>query len=158
MTARRPYARTGLNALKAQVKLRGLAAVDQRTAPARALIAWRAELVAALGGDEQLSPQRRKLIELTARAALLLDHVDAWLLEQGTLVNKRNRSLLPVLVQRQGLAEHLARLLDRLGLDRVPRKVQTLHEYVDTRYGAPDAAGGLRDGPGGGVDQMDDQR
>jgi hypothetical protein len=55
--------------------LRGLDAIDQRTARARALIAWRAELVAALGGE--LSPQRRRLVEMTTRAALLLDHVDA---------------------------------------------------------------------------------
>jgi hypothetical protein len=34
-------------------------------------------------------------------------------------------------VQRQSLADHLAKLLDRLGLDRVPRRVQTLHDVLD---------------------------
>jgi hypothetical protein len=52
------------------VTLRGLDAIDQRTAPARTLVAWRAELVAALGSDDQLSPQRRRLVEMTTQAAL----------------------------------------------------------------------------------------
>jgi hypothetical protein len=38
--------------------------------------------------------------------------------------------MLPVLVQRQALADHLARLLDRLGLDRVPQPVQSLEEIA----------------------------
>jgi hypothetical protein len=136
MTARRPYARTGLNALKARVTLRGLAAIDQRTASARVLMGWRQELVVALGGEDQLSPQRRKLVEMASRAALLLDHVDAYLFEQRSLVNVRSRTLLPVLVQRQALADHLARLLDKLGLDRVPTKVPALDTYVNEKYGA----------------------
>jgi hypothetical protein len=101
-------------------------------------VAWRAELVAALGGEDQLSPQRRKLVEMTTRAALLLDHVDSWLLQQRSLVNTRSRTLVPVLIQRQSLADHLARLLDKLGLDRVPTKVTTLDSYIETKYGSQD--------------------
>lgn len=130
MTARRAYSRTGLNALKARVKLRGLAAIDMRTVAARSMMAFRSDLVAALGGEDALSPQRRKLVDLAARASLYVNHVDAWCAEQRTLVNARSRSLLPVLMQRQGLADHLARLLDRLGLDRVPRKVATLAQVL----------------------------
>ena len=93
-----------------------------RTVAAREMLAFRDELVAALGGDPELSPQQRKLIDLAARTSLYLDHLDAWLTEQKTLINRRSRSVLPVLLQRQTLAEHLARLLDKLGLDRVPQK------------------------------------
>lgn len=143
VTARRPYARTGLRALKSRVTLRGLDAIDQRTAPARALVAWRAELVAALGGEAQISPQRRKLVEMTTRAALLLDHIDAWLFEQRTLVVRR--ALVPALVQRQALADHLARLLDKLGLDRVPAKLPALDVYVAERYGGNASQDGERD-------------
>jgi len=35
----------------------------------------------------------------------------------------RAKTLLPVLVQRQAIADHLTRLLDKLGLDRVSQKV-----------------------------------
>jgi hypothetical protein len=114
----------------ARVRLRGLTAIDRRTAAARGLLAFRDDLVAALGGDATLSPQRRKLIDLAARAALFLDHVDGWLTGQESLVNKRSRSVIPALVQRQSIADHLARLLDKLGLDRVPKRVQTIDDLV----------------------------
>jgi len=133
MTARRSYSRTGLNALKAQVRLRGFRAIDRRTVAARETLAFRSELLSALGGEADLSPQRRRLVDLAARASLLVDHVDAWLFEQRSLINARARTLLPVLVQRQALADHLARLLDRLGLDRVPQRVPTLTEYLARR-------------------------
>ena len=126
MKPARSYSRHGLNAVKARVKLRGLAAIDMRTVAAREMLAFRGELVAALGGDAELSPQRRKLVDLTTRAALYLDHLDGWLAAQQTLVNRRSRSVLPVLLQRQTLADHLAKLLDRLGLDRVALKHITL--------------------------------
>jgi len=102
----------------ARIKLRGLSAIDRRTAAARATLAFKRELIAALGGEAGLSPQRRKLIDLAARASLLLDHIDAWLFQQRSLVNARAKTLLPVLVQRQAIADHLTRLLDKLGLDR----------------------------------------
>ncbi len=135
MKPARSYSRHGLNAVKAQVKLRGLAAIDMRTVAAREMLAFRDELVAALGGDAELSPQRRKLVDLVARASLYLDHLDAWLAAQQTLINRRSRSVVPVLLQRQTLADHLARLLDKLGLDRVPTKIDALDRYVAEKYG-----------------------
>ena len=44
---------------------------------------------------------------MAARASALLDHVDAWLFQQRSLVNARAKTLLPILVQRQALADHL---------------------------------------------------
>src|SRR5262249_38658808 len=96
----------------------------------------------ALGGEHDLSPQRRRLVDLAARAALLLDHVDAWIFSRETLVNGRTKALLLVVVQRQSIAEHLAKLLDRLGLDRLPAKVPTLEAYVAQRYGQRGGGGG----------------
>jgi hypothetical protein len=115
----------------ARVKLRGFGAIDRRTVAARSMLDFRADLVAALGGEKDLSPQRRRLVDMTMRAALILDHVDAWIAEQRSLVNQRSRTLLPIVTQRTQLADHLARLLDKLGLDRVPQKVPTLAEYVN---------------------------
>ncbi len=59
---------------------------------------------------------------------MLLDRTDAWIVEQGSLVNRKTKALLPVVVQRQSLAEHLAKLLDRLGLDRAAPKTVTLED------------------------------
>jgi hypothetical protein len=106
-----------------KVKLAGFGAIDRRTAAARATLAFKRELIVALGGETHLSPQRRKLVDMVARASLLLDHIDAWLFQQRSLVNARAKTLLPVLVQRQAIADHLTRLLDKLGLDRVSQKV-----------------------------------
>src|SRR5262249_51238175 len=107
MKPRRPYTRHGLTAPMVRIKLAGFSAIDRRTAAARATLAFKHELIAALGGEAGLSPQRRKLIDLAARASLLLDHVDAWLFQQRSLVNARAKTLLPVLVQRQAIADHL---------------------------------------------------
>ena len=78
----RPYSRHGLNALKARVMVRGLQAIDGRSAPARALLAWRKELVGDLGGEEAISAQERAVVGLAVQTKLLLDSIDAWLLAQ----------------------------------------------------------------------------
>lgn len=59
------------------------------------------------------------MIELCVKCKLLLDSIDAWLLTQDSLINKRKKTLLPVVRERQTLADGLARYLTTLGLDRV---------------------------------------
>src|SRR5215475_7885402 len=71
MTPPRPYSRHGLTAPMVRIKLAGFGAIDRRTAAARATLAFKHELIAALGGEADLSPQRRKLIDMAARASLL---------------------------------------------------------------------------------------
>jgi hypothetical protein len=115
MAPERP--RTGLNALKSVVRVRGLHAIDRRTAPARALIAWRKTLVSDLGGEASITAAQRGLIEIAVGTRLLLDHADAFLLAQPRLVNRRGR-LIPLVEQRQRLADTLARVLGQLGLER----------------------------------------
>ena len=138
----RPYSRHGLNALKARVMVRGLQAIDGRSAPARALLAWRKELVGDLGGEEAISAQERAVVGLAVQTKLLLDSIDAWLLAQPTLVNARRRSLLPVVLQRQQLADGLARYMGQLGLKRRARPVPALADYLATRYGRRDDTNG----------------
>ena len=50
--AKRKRTRSGLYALKAKVRVRGLQAIDRRTAAARGLLSWRDELLTALGGQD----------------------------------------------------------------------------------------------------------
>lgn len=124
--APRPYSRHGLTALKARVKVRGLQAIDRRTGAARALLSWRKDLLADLGGEETVSAQQRSLVELVARTKLYVDTLDAWIMEQPGLVNGRRRAVLPVVRERQQLADSMARMLGQLGLERRPRPVDPL--------------------------------
>ncbi len=135
MTPRRPYSQHGLNSLMAQVKLRGLWAIDRRTAPARTLLAWHHELVADLGGETALSAQQRALVETAVRTRLFLEHLDAWLLAQPSLINARRRAVLPVFKERLQLADALGRQLAALGLERHQPKPADLAEYL-AKYGA----------------------
>ena len=99
-----PKTRPGLRALQQKVEAKGLAALDRRYAGARALHRWRSELIEALGGEEQLSPQQITLIEQVTRLKLFLDHVDSWLMVQPSLINKRKKAILPAMQQRLQLA------------------------------------------------------
>ena len=95
MTESRPYSRHGLNVLKARVKVRGLAAIDMRTAAAQALVAWRRELLSDLGGEESVSAQQMALVDMAVRTRLYVDSLDAWIMEQESLVNRKRKSVLP---------------------------------------------------------------
>jgi hypothetical protein len=139
----------------ARVKLRGFKAIDRRTAAARETLAFRSELVMALGGEADLSPQKKRLVDMAARASLLLDHVDAWLFAQQSLINARNKTLLPVLIQRQALAEHLARLLEKLGLERAPQKVPDLATYLAQRHASRTPSDDSETPPGGALADSD---
>jgi len=120
----------GLNALMARVTLRGLHRLDQRTAAARALITWRKELVTDLGGEPALSAQQKALVDTVIRTRLFLEHLDAWLLAQPSLINARRRSVLPVFRERLQLADALGRQLQALGLERHQPPPADLGSYL----------------------------
>ena len=70
------------------------------------------------------------MIELCVRSKLMVDTIDSWILSQDSLVNKSKRAVIPVVVQRQQLADGLARYLSMLGLERKV-KTKTLDEILD---------------------------
>ena len=61
--------------------------------------------------------------------------MDAWLLSQPSLVNKRSKSLLPVVRDRLALCDSLLRHLDKLGLDRRTADVPSLASYLKAKAG-----------------------
>jgi hypothetical protein len=91
-----------------------------------------------LGGD--ISTQQSALVELSVKSKLLLDSIDTWLLTQPSLINARKKSLLPVVRERQQLADGLARYLAQLGLERKAKQV-SLEDYVKAKYGSGAANG-----------------
>jgi hypothetical protein len=103
--------------------LRGLAAVSRRTKAARDVVKWRAELIAELGGETGMTPTRLTRIETLVRTKLLLEHLDAQLLEYDTLFSRKRGTLRPqvkaILTERNRMAEALERGLAALGATRV---------------------------------------
>jgi hypothetical protein len=126
----RPYAQHGLTTLKTAVRRLGGRAIDQRTAVGRALAGWRGALIDALGGDGQVTPQQETIIELAVRSKLIVDSIDTGLLAQPSLVNYRRRALLPVVIQRQQIANGLVNHLEALGLERRGPRTLSLAEYL----------------------------
>lgn len=128
-TQKRP--RHGLCATLAAVKLRGLQGIDKRTSAARALLHWRARLLADLGGADTVSAQRAVLVDVAVRTKAMLDHVDEWLLSRESLINKRARAILPIVRERQALADSLARVLGQLGIERVAPSTPPLADFAE---------------------------
>jgi hypothetical protein len=129
-TSPKKRTRHGLNSLLARINLRGLDAIDRRTAAARSLLQWRERLIADLGGAQAISSQRLVLVDVATRTKALLDHADEFLLAQRSIINRRNRSLIPLVRERQALADSLSRLLGQLGLDRQEKPAKSLAEYL----------------------------
>jgi hypothetical protein len=140
--------RHGKNALMARVKLKGLSCLDKRTQGAKDLLAWRGELLAALGGAENVSPQKRALVDIITRTRLYLDVLDHWLLAQPSLVIVRRRSIIPALRERQGLADSLARLLGQIGLERQAGPIMDLKDYIRQVESEATPQNGGKNGPG----------
>ena len=113
------YTKHGIKTLKRAVRVLGDKAIDRRTRMGKALALWRTDLIRDLGGT--VSTQQSSLIDLAVKTKLMLDSVDAWILQQPSLINKRKRSILPVVMQRTTLADSLARYLMTLGLERRSR-------------------------------------
>ena len=128
--AKRTYSTSGLYALKRAIRGLDMGKVDRRYRVFRVLAEWRESLLLDLGGQENLSTQQVAIVDLAAKSKLLLDSLDAWRLEQPSLINARKKSVLPVLRERQQLVDSLARILGQLGLERRAKPVPTLAQYV----------------------------
>ena len=126
----RGYQIHGLHTLRKSLKVLGNRAIDGRTTAGKALVHWRQDLVEDLGGADVISTQQGALVDLAVKSKLLLDSIDAWLLSQKTLINTKKKALLPVVVQRQTLADGLARYLSQLGLERRARPAKSLEDIL----------------------------
>jgi hypothetical protein len=140
------YVKHGLQALQRLAKdetrwLRSLGAVGM------ALREWRTALVHDLGGESAISAQQRAIVEMASKTYLILSSIDRWMLAQPSLINKRRRALFHIVVQRQALADSLARHLQALGLERRPAKAPSLGAYVQEKYGASESPQSPEKGP-----------
>ncbi len=116
---RRQYRSSGLYTLKRAVKELGGRAIDRRYTVGKALVKWRDEIVADLGGN--LSTSQLEIVDVAVRTKLILSSVDVWIIQQKSLVNARKRSLIPVARERTQLADSLVKYLTLLGLKRIAK-------------------------------------
>lgn len=125
--------RQQLSALRASVKAQGaLRTVDARTAVGKQLLEWKRALVEDLGGEEAMSTQRKTVVDVLLGDYWILLTIDAELIGMPHIVNRRNRKVVELVLQRARLADGLARRLDMLGLDRkrAERPVPTVAAYL----------------------------
>lgn len=130
---KRYYTKHGLTTLKKAVRVLGGRAIDRRTALGRALEDWRHSIIQDLGGVGETSTQQRQVIDLAVKTKLILDSIDAYLVKQPSLVNHRKRIVLPVVLQRQQLADALARYMTQLGFEKKVKVIPALSDYLATK-------------------------
>lgn len=117
----------GLGTLKRAVKELGSRAIDGRTSLAKELADECRELVNALGGEAEVTPQERAIIEMIAQKRVRRKIAAQWaLLNRDRLFNRKKMKLAPIALELEQLEESEARLLDKLGLKRRTKPVKTL--------------------------------
>jgi hypothetical protein len=127
-----PAKRPDMHGIRTAVMVKGCWKIDHRSLAAKALFRWKKQLVLALGGEGEVSPQRMCLVDLAVRTRLFIESLDAFLLGQKSLLNVKEKSVIPVLLQRQTMADSLTKILKTLGLNRQHGKILSLREYWNT--------------------------
>jgi hypothetical protein len=99
-----------------------------------AVRSFKADVEADLGGD--LSRAQQTILEDAAQSWIIRQALDDYISRQPSIVTKK-RTILPVVLDRMRVAEHLAKQLDRLGLARKAKQLDLMAEI--TRLHAQDA-------------------
>jgi hypothetical protein len=89
-------------------------------------------------------------VEEAVKTKLILDSVDAWLLTQPTLINRKAKAVLPAVRDRQALVSTLRALLGDLGLKRRAKALPSLGEYLAGKSNGSNASRPESDAPAAG--------
>lgn len=115
----------GLGTLKRAVKELGQRAIDGRTALARELSEERRGLIAALGGEGEVSPQELAIIDMIAQKRVRRRIAGQWaLLNRDRLFDRRKKKMAPIALELEQMEEAEVRLLKELGLKRRAKPVK----------------------------------
>ncbi len=91
------------------------------------LASRRRELIEHLGG--KVSAVERRVIERICFTEYLTDHLDLHLAELGPkIINRRKRTLIPIVLQRDALVTTLTKLYDAIGYTPKERPAKSLAE------------------------------
>jgi hypothetical protein len=63
--------------------------INKRYSTDRALAKWRSEIIADLGGQDNVSTQQAAVVDLACKSKFLLNSIDVWLFSQKSLINKK---------------------------------------------------------------------
>jgi hypothetical protein len=109
--------------------------VDGRTRRGKALAKHRADLLASLGGEGNLSAQELTLVKLCVREMVYVDEIDIELFTHG-IFNKRKRQVHALLTQRMPIANGIGQRLKDLGLERRVKPITVL-DYAKSKTKPP---------------------
>jgi hypothetical protein len=137
------------NQVKRRVR-KGRSLIDRRTTSGRNAIAVQQEIIADLGGVDQLSAAKLCLVELIARDVYFCDEIDRRIFHTLYAVNQINannkrygaKGLATLYSYRQGAARNLASNLALLGLEKAPPPVKSLEEILSEPEESDGAAEG----------------
>jgi hypothetical protein len=90
----------------------------------------RAQLVAARGGQDEVTVQEGVLIDLIIGTAMKVQRANVYLATLPSLVDRRHRRLWPIVLDVKRLERHLANLLRDLGLERKPKTVPDIRQLA----------------------------
>jgi hypothetical protein len=89
------------------------------------------ELLNHCGGEQFVSTIGRRIIQRVVFTEYQLDCLDLYLVGLGPrIVNRRNRTLIPIVRERDALVSTLTKLYDQIGLDPRKTPVPTLAQYM----------------------------
>jgi hypothetical protein len=129
---------SGFWAARRALQTFGEHAIDGRSAIAKALQKLRVQLINDMGGEAAISTQQRVVISLALKTHLLLESLDNFIFgEMQCPVNKKRRTLYPVVRERQQLADSLARYMQILGMERRAALLPSLQEYLASKENEP---------------------
>jgi len=92
--------------------LLSIAQINHRSHIGLALRAWKRAIASELGGPDNLTTAQKTILETASRTKVFLDHIDTWLLMQGTVADSEMRRW--AMDTRQELERALRREMDLL--------------------------------------------
>jgi hypothetical protein len=117
----------GLYAMRRTLSALTTSRLDGRSAVAVAVRSLKADIRRDLGED--LSRAQELILEDAAQSWVIRQSLDDFIARQPSLVT-RKRALLPIVAERMRVAEHLAKQLERLGLERKAKAVRDVRQLA----------------------------
>ena len=108
--------------------------MDRRTAVGKAWFEKRERIYSDMGGKTEIAETKLTQIDHLMAVDALVDSGLAWVFQPGGLgpINRRNGRFRPIVNELTKLIEASARLAELVGLDRKPKPVPTLQEYLQS--------------------------